>query len=133
MFEQIYSQNLQICLCGHICRKYALKINRVQKQQNLKGCFVMDEKKFHTQEFQPKGISRNMISKLLQKMSTGKTTVFQTLAAYCHWKRYFSELNRRIFQISLKVYKVSYFKNTLCTGIMQFYFLLQNYVTSPTI
>ena len=50
MFEQIYSQNLQICLCGHICRKYALKINRVQKQQNLKGCFVMDEKKIYTQE-----------------------------------------------------------------------------------
>ena len=35
----------------------------------------MDEKKLHTQEFQLKGISRNMRCKLLQKRSTGKTTV----------------------------------------------------------
>ena len=32
--------------------------------------------------------------------------VFQTLATYCHWKDIFSELNRCIFQISLKYIKL---------------------------
>ena len=41
----------------------------------------MDEKKLHTWEFQLKGIGRNMSCKLLQKRSTGKTTVFQNT---CH-------------------------------------------------
>ena len=36
----------------------------------------MGEKKLHTQEFQLKGIGRNMRCKLLQKRSTRKTTEY---------------------------------------------------------
>ena len=61
----------------------------------------MDEKKLHTLEFQLKGVGGNMRCKLLQKMSTGKTTVFQT---YHIENNIFSELN--IFQISLKYIKL---------------------------
>ena len=59
-----------------------------KKLQNLskKMCSIprMDEKKLHTQEFQLKGIGRNMRCKLLQKRSTGKAAVFQTLVIYLH-------------------------------------------------
>ena len=44
----------------------------------------MDEKKLNTQEFQRKGIGGNMRYKLLQKSSTGKAAVFQTLATCGH-------------------------------------------------
>ena len=36
-----------------------------------------------------------------EKVYWKNNRVFQTLATYCHWKNVFSELNRRIFQISL--------------------------------
>ena len=36
----------------------------------------MDDEKLRTQEFQLKGIGRNMRCKLLQKKSTGKITEF---------------------------------------------------------
>ena len=63
----------------------------------------MDEKKLHTQEFQLKGISRNMRCKLLQKRSTGKTTqCSKHLRLITIEKNIFSELNRCIFQISVK-------------------------------
>ena len=67
----------------------------------------MDEKKLHTQEFQLKGISRNMRCKLLQKRSTGKTTeCSKHLRHIAIEKDIFSELNRCIFQISLKYIKL---------------------------
>ena len=47
----------------------------------------MDEKKLHTLEFQLKGAGENM--RCFKKKSTEKPTVFQTLATYHHWKRYF--------------------------------------------
>ena len=64
-------------------------------------------KKLHTWEFQLKGIGGNMRCKLLQKSSTGKTTEcskhFQHISVE---KDIFSELNRCIFQISLKYIKL---------------------------
>ena len=41
-----------------------------------------------------------------KKVSWKNNRVFQTPATYCHWKRYFSELNRCIFQISRKYIKL---------------------------
>ena len=41
-----------------------------------------------------------------KKIYWKKNRVFQTLATYCHWKDIFSELNRCIFQISLKYIKL---------------------------
>ena len=67
----------------------------------------MDEKKLHTQEFQLKGSSRNMRCKLLHKRFTGKTT--ECSKHLCHIaieKDILSELNRCIFQISLKYIKL---------------------------
>ena len=64
----------------------------------------MDEKKLHTLEFQLKGIDGNMRCKLLQKRSTEKQQ--ECSRTYCHRKIYFSELNRSIFQISLKYIKL---------------------------
>ena len=67
----------------------------------------MDEKKLHSQEFQLKGIIENTRCKLLQKKSAGKTTGFQTLVTYISNKKdIFSELNKCIFQISLKYIKL---------------------------
>ena len=62
-----------------------------------------DDKKLHTRKFEPKGSSRNMGCKLLQKRFTGKTT--ECSKHLCHIaseKDILSELNRCIFQISLK-------------------------------
>ena len=54
-------------------------------------------------EFQLKGIGGNMRCKLLQKRSTGKTTeCSKHLRHIAIEKDIFSELNRCIFQISLK-------------------------------
>ena len=66
-----------------------------------------DDKKLHTQEFQLKGICGNMRYKLLQKRSTGKTTeCSKHLQHIAIEKDTFSELNRYIFQISLKYIKL---------------------------
>ena len=64
----------------------------------------MDEKKLHTREFQLKGSGGNMRCKLLQKGLLEKQQVFQTFVL-CHIaieNDSLSELNRCIFQISLK-------------------------------
>ena len=67
----------------------------------------MDEKKLHTREFRLKGIGENMRCKLLQERSTWKTTEcpkhFQHIAIE---RDIFLELNRFIFQISLKCIKL---------------------------
>ena len=63
----------------------------------------IDEKKLHTLEFQLKGIGGNMRCKLLQKRSAGKTTeCSKHLRHIGVEKDIFSEINRCIFQISLK-------------------------------
>ena len=70
--------------------------------------------------------ARNMRCRLLQKRSTGKTTECSTHLRHIAIQKYiFSELNRCIFQISLKYIKFIYI------GLMQFEFLFQNYVTPP--
>ena len=67
----------------------------------------MDEKKLHTWEFQLKDICRKMRCKLLQKRSTGKTTeCSKHLQHTAIEKDIFSQLNRCIFQISLKYIKL---------------------------
>ena len=67
----------------------------------------MDEKKLHTREFQLKSSSRNMRCKLLQKRFTGKTTeCSKHLRHIAIEKDILSELNRCIFQISLKYIKL---------------------------
>ena len=67
----------------------------------------MDEKKIHNREFQLKGIGGNMRCKLLQKRFTGKTTeVSKHLRHIAIEKDILSELNRCIFQVSLKYIKL---------------------------
>ena len=67
----------------------------------------MDEKKLHTREFQLKGSGGNMRCKLLQKRFTGKTTeCSKHLRHIAIEKDILSELNRCIFQISLKYIKL---------------------------
>ena len=58
-------------------------------------------KKCHTQEFQLKGINKNIRCKLLQKRFTGKTTECSKHLWHIAIEKYiFSELSRCIFQIS---------------------------------
>ena len=67
----------------------------------------MDEKKLHTREFQLKGSGGNMRCKLLQKRFTGKTTECSKHLHHIAIKKdILSELNRCIFQISLKCIKL---------------------------
>ena len=67
----------------------------------------MDEKKLHTREFQLKGSGGNMRCKLLQKRFTGKTTeCSKHLRHIAIEKDILSELNRCIFQVSLKYIKL---------------------------
>ena len=60
----------------------------------------MDEKKLHTREFHLKGISRNMRCKMLQKKSTGKTTL---CSKHLNLTR---NLTNGFFKISLKYIKL---------------------------
>ena len=71
----------------------------------------------------PLRIGRNMRCKLIQKRSTGKTAVFQTLATYRHWKRYSFGI-----QISLKYIKLS----QKYSSYWYYAILLQNCVTPIT-
>ena len=67
----------------------------------------IDEKKLHTREFQLKGSGGNMRCKLLQKRSPGKTTECSKHLRYIAIEKdILSELNRCIFQITLKYIKL---------------------------
>ena len=108
MVEQIYSQQLQICLSmwTHF-EKYALKINRVRKQQILKGCFVIDEKKLLTRSFSWRVSAETQVAicfkkGLLEKYHSVPNTFLQHIA---NEKDIFSKLNRYISKISLKYLK----------------------------
>ena len=90
----------------------------------------MDEKKLHTHEFRPRGSSKNMRSKLLQKRFTGKTTEFSKhLHHIAIEKNILSELNRCILQISLKYIKL--FQKYSLYWYYAHLILLQNYMTPP--
>ena len=92
----------------------------------------MNEKKLHTQEFQLRGSSRNMRCKLLQKRFTGTTTeCSKHLHNIATEKDILLELNRCIFQISLKYIKLVIPKILFILVFSNFKFLLQNYVTAP--
>ena len=120
----------------------------------------MDEKKLHTQECQLKHVGENMRCNLLQRRSTGKTTgcskhlrhitiennrMFQTLVTYCHWKQQSlpntcdisplktTECSKHLWHITIEDTRVFQTLATYCHCIMQFYFLVQNYVTPPFI
>ena len=83
---------------------YAKSFKTFQKNVSIPR---IDEKKLHTREFQLKCIGGNMRCKLLQKSSTGKTTeCSKHLRHIVIEKDIFSELNRCIFQISLKYIKL---------------------------
>ena len=58
-----------------------------------------------------------------KKVCWRNNRVFQTLVAYRHWIRYFFRTWQVHFSIISKVSQVSYSRNTLYTGIMQFQFL----------
>ena len=101
MFSPTY---FSIFLCLMTCLSLTPCFKTFQEK-----CFNgwMDEKKLHTREFQLKGSNRNMRSKLLQKRFTGKTT--ECSKHLCHIvieKNILSELNRCIFQMSLKYIKL---------------------------
>ena len=64
----------------------------------------MDEKKLHTWQFQLKGSNRNTRCKLLKKRFTGKATECCSILPLK--KDILLELNRCIFQISLKYIKL---------------------------
>ena len=67
----------------------------------------MDEKKLHTYDLQRKCSSRNMRRKLIQKRFTGKTRECSKHLRYiANEKNILSELNRCIFQIPLKYFKL---------------------------
>ena len=68
----------------------------------------MNEKNLHTWEFPLKDIRGNMKRKLLQKRSTGKTTECSKHSKNIFFTEKYSvsELNRCIFQISLKYIKL---------------------------
>ena len=86
-------------------------INTMQKtlKPSIKNVLMprMDEKKLHAQEFQLKGSHGNMRCKFLQKRFTGKTAeCSKHLHHIAIEKDILSELNRCIFQISLKYIKL---------------------------
>ena len=99
----------------------------------------MDEKKLHTREFQLNGSGGNMRCKLLQKRFTGKTTeCSKHLRHIPIEKDLLSELNRCIFQVSLKYIKLVIPKKLFILVLRHFNFyskitwpLQQNY--SPAI
>ena len=85
-------------------KHYAKNFKTFQKNVSIPW---MDEKKLHNRKFQLKGIGGNMRCKLLPKRSTGKTTeCSKHLRHIATEKEIVSELNRCIFQISLKYIKL---------------------------
>ena len=74
----------------------------------------MDEKKLHAREFQLKGSGGNMRGKLLQKRFFGKEQSVLNTCAILPLKDILSQLNRCIFQISLKYIKLVIQKYSLC-------------------
>ena len=85
-------------------------INTASKSLNLlKKCFISQDgwEKLHTREFQLKGMDGNMRYKLLQKKFSRITKESSKhLWHFTIEKDIFSELNRCIFQISLKYIKL---------------------------
>ena len=108
-------------LCAMICLLLTLCKNFKKFQKNV-SIQRMDEKKIHTREFQLKGIIRNMRCKLLQKRSTGKTESSKHLQNIAIEKDIFLELNRCIFQISLKYIKLVISKILFILGLCSFNF-----------
>ena len=83
----------------------------------------MDEEKLHAWEFHPKSINGNMRCKSLQKISTGKATeCSKHLQHIAIEKDIFLELNRCIFQISLKTIKLVIPKILLILLLIRFKF-----------
>ena len=90
----------------------------------------IDEKKLHTWVFQLKGSSGNMRCKLLQKRFTGKTTACSKHLRHIAVEKDISlELNRCIFQISLKYIMLVIPKILFILAICSFSFYFK--ITSP--
>ena len=85
--------------------KILLSLNAIALSNSC--MFIRSLQVWHGLEFQLKGIGRNMRCKLLHKRSTGKSTgCSKHLQHIAIEKDTFSELNRCIFQISLKYIKL---------------------------
>ena len=81
------------CLSLTLCKK---TLKPSQKNVSIPR---MDEQKLHTQEFQLKGIGRNMRCKLLPERSTGKTTECSKYLRHTAIERgIFSELKDPFFK-----------------------------------
>ena len=96
----------------------------------------MDEKKLHTYDLQRKCSSRNMRRKLIQKRFTGKTRECSKHLRYIAIeKNILSELNRCIFQIPLKYFKLVISKilfiMVLCSFTFYFKITLPPVPSSP--
>ena len=88
----------------------------------------MDEKKLHASEFRLKGISGKMRCKLLQKdLMEKQLSVPNTCDILSLKKIFFQNLTDAFFKYLITILRYS--KNTLYTDILQFSFLLQNYVS----
>ena len=91
--------------CGDLsCEDYTKNFKTFAKKVSIPR---MDEKKLHTQEFQLKGIGANMSCRPLEKVLLEKQQeCSKHLRHIAIEKDIFSELNRCIFQISLKYIKL---------------------------
>ena len=80
----------------------------------------MDEKKLYLGISAERYQQKHEMQVPSKKVYWKSNRMCQTLATYCHWKDIFSELNRCIFQISLKYIKLVFSKITLYTKIKIF-------------
>ena len=106
---------------------YAKNFKTFQKNVSIPR---MDKRKPHTREFHLKSIGGNMRCKLLQKRSTRKTTECSKHLRHIAIEKYiFSELNRCIFQISLKYIKLVILKILFVLVLCSFNFYFK--ITDP--
>ena len=88
-----------------ICLSLTLRKKTLKPSKNHVSMPRMDEKKLHAREFQLKGRGGNMRCKLLWKRFFGKEQNVLNTSAILPLKK-ISQLNRCIFQISLKYFKL---------------------------
>ena len=120
-----------IFLCVMTCLSLTLR----KKLQNLqkKGFIYQDGwEKTSYPGISAEGYRRKHEMQVASKKVYWKSNrVFQTLATYCHWKDIFSELNRCIFQISLKYIKLVIPKILFILVLSNFNFYFKITCTSP--
>ena len=112
------------------CLSLTLRKKLCNLPKKMFQCLGWMRKKLHTQEFQLRGSNGNMRCKLLQKRFTGKTTVCSKHLRHIAVEKDISlELNRCIFQISLKYIMLVIPKILFILAICSFSFYFK--ITSP--